>query len=82
VSKFKKGDLCVCRYNLKRKINGVWVEKDDCSVRIIKLDMTHANGDTYRVYNLDFKRYEKIGGMFLRLDLQETRNKKLNELLN
>jgi hypothetical protein len=80
VSKFKKDDLCVCRYTLKKKINGVWISKDDCLVRVIKLDMTHANA--YRVYNIDFERYEKIGGMYLKINLQESRNKRLNELFN
>jgi hypothetical protein len=82
VSKFKKGDICICSFTLKKNINNSWVEKNDCRVRVIRAVSNHDNGWTYSVYNIDFQRYEQIGGFYLKLDLSEMRNQKLNELLN
>lgn len=82
MSKFKKGDICICSFTLRKKINNSWVDKNDCIVRIIKAVNKHANGWTYSVYNIDFHRYERIGGFYLKLDISETRNQKLNELLD
>lgn len=80
--KLKTGDICICSYNLRKKIRGSWVEKNDCRVRVIRPLAKHANGWTYSVYNIDFKRYEKIGDFYLKLDISEMRNQKLNELLD
>jgi hypothetical protein len=82
MSKFKKGDICICSFTLRRKVNSSWIEKNDCLVRIIKAVNKHANGWTYGVYNIDFQRYERIGGFYLKLDISEMRNQKLNELLD
>jgi hypothetical protein len=82
MNKFNKGDICICSFNLRKKINSSWIEKNDCLVRIIKAGSKHVNGWTYSVYNIDFKRYERIGGFYLKIDISEMRNKKLNEILD
>lgn len=82
MSKFEKGDICVCSFTLRKKINNSLVDKNDCLVRIIRAVNKHANGWTYSVYNIDFQRYERIGGFYLKLDISEMRNQKLNELLD
>lgn len=84
MSKFKKGDICRCSFTLRSRSGQSWIEKNDCLVRIIKvvenddaLDIT-----VYSVYNIDFKRYERIGEFYLKLDISEMRNQKLNALLD
>ena len=75
----KKDDICVCSYHLrKNNKNGESVTKNDCLVRVT----SQSGRNLYNVYNLDFKRYEKIGRFYLRLNLEETRNFKLKKLLN
>lgn len=88
--KFKKGDICRCSLRLKKgKINleGVTnridnrVFNNNCQVRIISSHET-INGFTYNVYNITFDRYEKIGQLYLKLDVGEMRNRKINDLLD
>lgn len=88
MSKFKKGDICVCSFKLKKRITNdsnklsYWIEKKDCRVRIISLERKHNNGYTYNVYNVDFNRYEKVGDVYLRLDIQYIRNQKIEKIIN
>lgn len=84
---FKKGDICICQVTLnKRKVS-----KKGCKVRITSIAYEFKNNQfvqdnygkfCYNVYNIDFDRYEKIGGRFLKLDLQENRQSKINKLLD
>lgn len=80
MSNFKKGDICNCSFTLRSRSGLSWIEKNDCLVRIIRALKKHDRW-TYSVYNIDFKRYEKIGEFYLKLNISETRNQKLNELL-
>jgi hypothetical protein len=73
--KFKKGDICISKF--KSRSNKTGLEKRNCKVRINSVAYTKC----YNVYNIDFKRYEKIGEFYLELDLSETRDRKLEELL-
>ena len=69
--KFKKGDICICSYSLRKTGNGGLQVKKDCKVRITSLDRLNKISlsdydidDTtycYNVYNIDYDRYEKIG---------------------
>lgn len=90
--KFKKGDICICSYSLRKTGNGTIQVKKDCKVRITSLDRLNKISiseditidDTtycYNVYNIDYDRYEKIGEFYLKLDLEETRSQKLKKLL-
>lgn len=78
MSKFEPGDICTCSYHLRGKINGSYHWKKDCQVRIIR----QFDPYTYNVYNIDFSRYEKVGAIYLKKNIQETRNKKIEDLLN
>lgn len=80
--KFKTGDVCICNFSLKKRNGRFWDKKKDCRVRIIKPIYSNLNGWVYSTYNIDFNRYEKIGEMYLKIDLQYIRDKKLNEILN
>jgi len=101
VPKFKKGDICICSYSLRRNNKkGGSIIKNDCRVKITSIQIEEnpdleedgqniiynlhirSGRDIYNVYNLDFERYEKIGEFYLKLDLEETRNHKLKNLLN
>jgi hypothetical protein len=76
---FKKDDICICSYHLRKNIKkGESITKNDCRVRIT----SQSGRNLYNVYNLDFERYEKIGKIYLKLDLEETRNFKLKQLFN
>ena len=79
--KFKKGDICRSHYKSKKKINGNLVEKQ-CLVRIIKHIPKEASDGSYRVYNIDFNRYEEFGEIWLTIDRQTTRKNKLKEILD
>ena len=91
MGKFKTGDICICCFTLKKKVAGNWISKKDCRVRIIKkIDnkLTTINpvnfitNYSYRVYNIDFNRYEEIGEIYLKKDIREERNKKIKYLLD
>jgi hypothetical protein len=77
--KFKKGDICISKYQSRSNKTGLI--KRNCKVRITSISR-YDNVKCYNVYNIDFKRYETIGEFYLELDLSETRDRKLEELLN
>ena len=77
--KFHNGNIATCICRLKRKIDGKWVIKNDCKVRIISI-----NDDSipnYRVYNITFHRYEVIGHRYLKKDLEYERENKIKNIL-
>jgi hypothetical protein len=77
--KFKKDDICICSYYLRKNIKkGESITKNNCRVRIT----SKSGKNLYNVYNLDFERYEKLGKIYLKFSLEETRNFKLKQLLN
>lgn len=83
--KFKRGDICICKLNLTKrsKSSKTTLKKKDCKVRITSLGGENSRGACwYNVYNIDFNRYEKIGEIFLQLDISENRQIKLNKLLD
>jgi len=82
---FKKDDICICSYPLRKNIKkGETITKKNCKVRIHAIqDVSDTtNSICYRVYNIDFERYENIADFYLKLDLEETRNFKLKQILN
>lgn len=78
--KFKKGDRVICNCKLKKKVNGKWKEFTKTKCRIIRL-----NNDVipnYRVYIIDLERYDIIGEIYLKKDLEYYRNKNIDEIIN
>lgn len=74
--KFKKGDICISKFESRSNKSGL--VKRNCKVRIT----SEAYTGVYNVYNIDFKRYEQIGEFYLELDIVESRDKKIDEILN
>lgn len=83
--KFKKGDICICKLKLTNRSNSskITLKKKDCKVRIVSIGgKSPSESYWYNVYNIDFNRYEKIGEIFLKLDISENRQIKLNNILD
>lgn len=74
---FKKDDICICKYELRKGKGKSITYKRGCIVRIVK----KIDERLYSTYNIDFERYDNIGELYLELDLQSTRNYKLNKIL-
>jgi hypothetical protein len=77
--KFNKDDVCICGTKLRKGTGSNKIYKKGCLVRII----SHKIGRTsvsYRVWNIDFQRYEEIGEIYLKLDLQTTRERYLKKI--
>lgn len=88
---FKRGDICICKRKLykrtKKTLNGRTIQLGNigtlgCKVRITSLSYENKTGQCYNVYNIDLERYEKIEGRYLELDISQTRENRLNEILN
>lgn len=78
--KFKKGDIVICNCKLKKKINGEWVEITKTRCRIIKSNREDI--PNYRVYIIDLDKYDTIGEVYLKKDLEYYRNKNIEEIIN
>lgn len=74
---FKKDDICICKFKLRKGKGKSITYKKGCRVRIIK----KIGERLYSTYNIDFERYDNIGEIYLELDLEYTRNYKLNKIL-
>ncbi len=83
---FKKGDICICRLRLYRRLNskygkGKMISEKNLKVRIIKIKENQLN-PIYSVFNLKYKRYECISEYYLTLDIEESREVKIKRILN
>jgi hypothetical protein len=77
--KFKVGDICICNISVRtNEGGGKSTYHRDCKMRITSLG---KNGVSYRVWNIDLERYEVIGESFLSLCPIETRDRKINQIL-
>jgi hypothetical protein len=78
---FSKGDICICKFKLRSGKGKSLRYKKDCRVRIIRKVDINGHRIVYSVYNLDFKRYENIGSLYLEYDLSSNRDKKIMDIL-
>ena len=88
--RFGKGDRAICKCKLKRKnkkpLGGKWEYIINAKIRIISIEdnlgYKQPSNPLYRVYNLDFKRYELIEDVYLKSDVSYNRELKLNKILH
>jgi len=88
--RFEKGDRAICMSKLKRKVKNrkpgqsPWEYMVKSKVRIISVAENFGHkqpsNPLYRVYNLDFKRYENIEDVYLKFDIEYIRDTKLNKI--
>lgn len=77
--KFTKGDRVICNCKLKKRVDGKWVWFTKTRCRIIGInDKVVPN---YRVYNIDLKKYDIIGEVYLKKDIETIRDGKIKEIL-
>jgi len=86
---YNKGDRVICFKKLKKKSDKShtqekWEYSNKSKIRIVSMlpgteKYTHPY---YRVYNMDFKRYEIIDDRYLKLDMEYYRDIKLKNILN
>lgn len=84
VCKFKKGDYCICRCKLVKFTINSLNEREVISKRNLRVRITNINDNNipnYRVYNIDYDRYEIIGEIYLILDRKYYRDIKINNIL-
>jgi len=90
--RFEKGDRAICMCKLKRKVknkkggHSTWEYITKARVRIISVvenrGYKQPTNPLYRVFNLDFERYEDIEDVYLKPDIGYDRELKLNKILH
>lgn len=79
---YKRGDICVCTYRYKKKIDGRWKMFNNSIVRITSPPLRGKFGHTYKIYNITLDRYDEISHAHLNLDKKATRTSRLEKILN
>lgn len=78
--KYKVGDICKCKKRIYSFYGGKITRSKDTRVRITSI--ASMNPPIYRVYNMDFHRYEKIGEFYLEKDEILTRDFIISKITN